>query len=215
MAIKQEKKQDLLDMNAFIYDENGLIPVVVQDYESGEVLMLASMNAEAVEKTFETGFAHYYNAEKGVYKFGGRANNTQAVKVAFLNNEGNQLLIKVRQKGLANPEKKEFTYFPTQIKGEYNEIGGEMFGRLQRIVTQYRQNPEEGAYTSFLFVRGVDRIGKKVGEEAVELVIAAKNDEKVGVINEAADLLYHVMVLLNAKEVQLSEVCAELCKRNR
>ena len=215
MAMKQEKKQDLLDMNAFIYDENGLLPVVVQDYESGEVLMLASMNAEAVEKTFQTGFAHYYNAEKGVYKFGGKTSNTQAVKVAFLNNEGNQLLMKVRQKGMANPEKKTFTCFPTQIKGEYNEIGGEMFGRLQRIVTQYRQNPEEGAYTSFLFVRGVDRIGKKVGEEAVELVIAAKNAEKVGVINEAADLLYHVMVLLNAKEVQLSEVCAELCKRNR
>ena len=215
MAIKQETKQDLLDMNAFIFDENGLIPVVVQDYESGEVLMLASMNAEAVEKTFETGFAHYYNAETGVVKFGAKTGNTQALKVAFLNNEGNQLLIKVRQKGLANPEKKAFSCFPTQIKGEYNEIGGEMFGRLQRIVTQYRQNPEEGAYTSFLFVRGVDRIGKKVGEEAVELVIAAKNSEKVGVINEAADLLYHVMVLLNAKEVKLSEVCAELCKRNR
>lgn len=215
MAAKQETKQDLFDMNAIIFDENGLIPVVVQDYESGEVLMLASMNAEAVEKTFDTGFAHYYNAEKGVYKFGCRTGNTQALKVAFLNNENNQLLIKVRQKGAANPDKKAFTCFPTQIKGEYNEIGGEMFGRLQRIITQYRQNPEDGAYTSFLFARGVDRIGKKVGEEAVELVIAAKNAEKIGVVNEAADLLYHVMVLLNAKEVKISEVCAELCKRNR
>lgn len=214
MVAKQETKQDLFDMNAIIFDENGLIPVVVQDYESGEVLMLASMNAEAVEKTFETGFAHYYSAE-GVYKFGAKGGNTQAFKVAFLNNESNQLLIKVRQKGTANPEKKAFTCFPTQIKGEYNEIGGEMFGRLQRIITQYRQNPEDGAYTSFLFARGVDRIGKKVGEEAVELVIAAKNAEKVGVVNEAADLLYHVMVLLNAKEVKISEVCSELCKRNR
>ena len=116
---------------------------------------------------------------------------------------------------MANAEKKAFTNFPTQIKGEYNEIGGEMFGRLQRIIKQYRQNPEDGAYTSFLFARGVDRIGKKVGEEAVELVIAAKNAEKIGVVNEAADLLYHVMVLLNAKEVKISEVCNELCKRNR
>ena len=215
MATKQETKQDLFDMNAFIFDENGFIPVVVQDYESGEVLMLASMNAEAVEKTFETGFAHYFDSEKGVQKFGGRTGNTQALKVAFLNETGNQLLIKVRQKGVANPDKKAFTCFPTQIKGAYNEIGGEMFGRLQRIVSEYRKNPEEGAYTSFLFARGVDRIGKKVGEEAVELVIAAKNAEKVGVINEAADLLYHVMVLLNAKEVKLSEVCAELCKLNR
>ena len=208
-------KQEVLDISAFQFNENGTIPVVVQDYESGEVLMLASMNAEAVEKTFETGYAHYFDAEKGVLRFGDGIGNTQKLKVAFLNNDGTQLLLKVRQKGLANPEKKEFSCFPTQIRGEYNEIGGEMFGRLQRIVSQYRQNPEEGAYTSFLFVRGVDRIGKKVGEEAVELVIAAKNSEKVGVINEAADLLYHVMVLLNAKEVKLSEVCAELCKRNR
>lgn len=215
MAAKQETKKDLFDMNAIIFDENGLIPVVVQDYESGEVLMLASMNAEAVEKTFETGFAHYYNAEKGVYKFGCRTGNAQTLKVAFLNNENNQLLIKVRQKGVANSDKKAFTCFSTQIKGEYNEIGGEMFGRLQRIIAQYRQNPEDGAYTSFLFARGVDRIGKKVGEEAVELVIAAKNAEKIGVVNEAADLLYHVMVLLNAKEVKISEVCSELCKRNR
>lgn len=215
MAIKQETKQDLLDMNAFIFDQNGVIPVVVQDYESGEVLMLASMNAEAVEKTFETGFAHYYDAETGVTKFGAKTGNTQTLKTAFLNDGGTQLLIKVRQKGLANPDEKAFTFFPTQIKGEYNEIGGEMFGRLQRIVTQYRKNPEEGAYTSFLFARGVDRIGKKVGEEAVELVIAAKNSEKIGVVNEAADLLYHVMVLLNSQEVKLSEVCAELCKRNR
>lgn len=215
MAIKQETKQDLLDMNAFIFDQNGVIPVVVQDYESGEVLMLASMNAEAVEKTFETGFTHYYDAETGVTKFGAKTGNTQTLKTAFLNDSGTQLLIKVRQKGLANPDEKAFTFFPTQIKGEYNEIGGEMFGRLQRIVTQYRKNPEEGAYTSFLFARGVDRIGKKVGEEAVELVIAAKNSEKIGVVNEAADLLYHVMVLLNSQEVKLSEVCAELCKRNR
>lgn len=206
-------KQDVLDLSVIHYDENGIIPVVVQDYESGEVLMLAAMNEDAVKKTFETGYAHYV-VNGAVEKFGG-VNNTQTLKTAFLNNAGTQLLIKVKQKGMANAENKTFTCFPAQIKGEYNEIGGEMFGRLQRIIKQYRQNPEDGAYTSFLFTRGVDRIGKKVGEEAVELVIAAKNTEKIGVINEAADLLYHVMVLLNAKEVKLSEVCNELCKRNR
>ena len=90
-----------------------------------------------------------------------------------------------------------------------------MFGRLQRILAQYKQNPEDGAYTSFLFTRGVDRIGKKVGEEAVELVIAAKNPDKEETVDEAADFLYHMMVLLAAKGVSISEVCAELCKRNR
>ena len=125
------------------------------------------------------------------------------------------LLIKVEQNGNASADDKSFSCFNEQIKGDYKDIGGEMFGRLQRIVAEYKKNPEDGGYTSFLFARGVDRIGKKVGEEAVEFVIAAKNPEKEYVVNEAADLLYHVMVLLGARGVKLSEVCAELCKRNR
>ncbi len=210
------KKETTISMEKFNFGKDGLIPVVVQDYESGEVLMLVYMNEEAVEKTFETGYAHYYSrSKKAVTKYGDTMGNTQKVRAAFLDHDNDTLLLKVAQKGNADAEQNKFTCFPNQIKGEYNDVGGEMFGRLQRIIKQVKNNPEEGAYTSFLFVRGIDRIGKKVGEEAVELVIAAKNAEKVGVINEAADLLYHVMVLLNAKEVKLSEVCAELCKRNR
>ena len=209
-------KQEMMDIGKFKFDKNGLIPVVVQDYESGEVLMLVYMNKEAVEKTFATGYAHYYSrSKKAVAKYGEALGNTQKVRAAFLDHDSDTLLLKVNQKGKADAEKNAFTCFPSQIHGEYHDIGGEMFGRLQRIIADYKQNPEDGAYTSFLFVRGVDRIGKKVGEEAVELVIASKNEEKSGVINEAADLLYHVMVLLNAKDVKISEVCAELCKRNR
>lgn len=208
MAVKTEN----VEISKFHFSKDGLIPVIVQDYESGEILMLKSMNKEAVEKTFETGYAHYYcTKSKKVEKIG----NTQKLQTAFLEKDGASLLIKVNQKGATDPEKNQFTCFSNQIKGEYNDIGGEMFGRLQRIVDDCRKNPEEGVYANFLFVRGVDRIGKKVGEEAVELVIAAKNEEKAGVISEAADLLYHMMVLLNVKDVKISEVCAELCKRNR
>ena len=198
------------------FDKKGLVPVIAQDYESGEVLLLSVMNKEAVQKTFESGFAHYYNADKKeVEKFGGAKGNTQKLMTAFVDSEEKTLLIKVRQNGKAMPKESSFTCFPKQVLGEYKDIGGEMLGRLQRIVAEYKKNPEDGAYTSFLFARGVDRIGKKVGEEAVELVIASKNEEKVGIVNEAADLLYHVMVLLEAKGVKLSEVCSELCKRNR
>lgn len=211
MAAKQEVN---VNINHLKFDKDGLISVVAQDYESGEVLMLGCMNQEAVEKTFATGYAHYYS-KKSVSKYGETLGNTQKVKAAFLNADNDQLLLKVRQKGKADMEKNAFSCFSQQIAGEYNDIGGEMFGRLQRIIADVKNNPEEGAYTSFLFVRGVDRIGKKVGEEAVELVIAAKNGEKNGVVCEAADLLYHVMVLLNAEDVKISEVCAELCKRNR
>lgn len=210
------KKENVMDVKDFKFGADGLMSVVAQDYESGEVLLLGLMNAEAVEKTLETGYAHYYCPEKkAVKKFGETARNTQKVKAAFLSADGKQLLLKVRQKAKADLDGNEFSYFSQQVVGEYNDIGGEMFGRLQRIIADVKENPEDGAYTSFLFVRGIDRIGKKVGEEAVELVIASKNEEKVGVVNEAADLLYHVMVLLNAKDVKLSEVCKELCKRNR
>lgn len=209
-------KIESVDVTKFKFDKDGLLPVVVQDYDSGEVLMLVYMNEQALTKTFETGYAHYYSrSKKAVSKFGETLGNTQKVKAAFLDHDSDTLLLKVAQKGKADPEKNTFTCFPQQLKGEYNDIGGEMFGRLQRIITEVKENPEDGAYTSFLFVRGIDRIGKKVGEEAVELVIAAKNEEKTGVVNEAADLLYHVMVLLNAKGVNISEVCKELCKRNR
>ena len=205
-----------MDFSGFKFDKDGLMPVVAQDYESGEVLMLVYMNKEALEKTFTTGYAHYYSrSKKTVTKYGEVLGNTQKVVVMALDHDNDSLLLKVIQKNKADAEKNNFTCFPNQIKGEYNNIGGEMFGRLQRIIADVRKNPETGSYTSFLFVRGVDRIGKKVGEEAVELVIAAKNGEKIGIVNEAADLLYHVMVLLNATDVKLSDVCNELCKRNR
>ena len=209
------KKDVTVDMNEFKFGKDGLITVVTQDYESGEVLLIGEMNKEAVEKTFETGYAHYYcDKKKAALKYGATLGNTQKLKAAFVDENGT-LLIKVRQTGKAAPEVGAFSCFSKQIKGEYKDIGGEMFGRLQRIVEQYKNNPEDGAYTSFLFAKGVDRIAKKMGEEAVELVIAAKNAEKEGVVNEAADLLYHTMVLLSARGVKISEVCKELCKRNR
>ena len=210
MSTKKE-----LNLSGICYDGQGFIPVIAQDYESGEVLLLGKMNEEAVKKTFETDVVYYCDEAGKLRKFGDTLGNTQKLVVAFLDDAGKTLLIKVRQKGKACPEKDSYSQFVNQLKGEYKEIGGEMFGRLQRIVDEYKKNPEDGAYTSFLFARGVDRIGKKVGEEAVEFVIAAKNEDPQGVVNEAADLLYHTVVLLSARGVKISEVCKELCKRNR
>ena len=202
-----------VNVKEFVFDKDGLIPVIAQDYESGEVLLLGSMNKEAAEKTFETGYAHYVK-DGAVVKFGGTL-NTQKVKAAFLSAEGNSLLLKVAQKGKACPEKKAYSTYTQQIVGAYNSIGGEMLGRLQRMIESCIKDPEEGSYTNYLLIRGIDKIAKKVGEEAVELAIAAKNPDKEETIDEAGDFLYHMMVLLAAKGVKLSDVGAELCKRNR
>ena len=209
-----EKKMEMnVNVNEFVFDENGLIPVIAQDYESGEVLLLSAMNKEAAEKTFESGSVYYFSDGK-VEKFGG-STNTQKVVAAFLTADKKSLLLKVNQKGMACPENKTYSAFATQILGAYNNIGAEMFGRLQRMIEGCIKQPEEGSYTNYLLIRGIDKIAKKVGEEAVELVIAAKNEDKEETIDEAGDFLYHMMVLLAAKGVKLSEVGAELCKRNR
>ena len=205
-----------VNVKEFCFNGDGLIPVIAQDYESGEVLMLAYMNEEAAEKTFESGYAYYYSRSKNVVsKFGDGAGNTQKVMAAYLDKDSDTLLLRVRQKGGADIEGGNFTRFETRILGEYNTVGGEMLGRLQRLIEDCKKNPEEGSYANYLLIRGVDKIAKKVGEEAVELVIASKNEDKEDVIDEAGDFLYHMMVLLSAKGVKLSEVCAELCKRNR
>ena len=199
-----------------VFNGDGLIPVIAQDYESGEVLMLAYMNEDAVAKTFETGYAHYYSlSKKELSKYGEGTGNEQKVVTAFLDEDKTSLLLKVNQKGKTNCERDKFSSYDAQMKGTYNDVGGVMLGRLQRIIAQNKTNPEEDSYTSFLLTSGVDKIAKKVGEEAVELVIAAKNDDKAQIVDEAADFLYHMMVLLSAKGVKLSEVSAELCKRNR
>jgi len=214
--VASEAKQPRAEVTQCVFAENGLIPVIAQDYESGEVLMLAYMNEEAVTKTFETGYAHYYSRSKGTLsKYGEETGNTQKVVTAFLDADKDTLLLKVVQKGQANPENNAFSRFEAQMKGTYNQVGGVMLGRLQRIIEENKNNPEEDSYTSFLLARGVDKIAKKVGEEAVELVIAAKNDVKAEIVDEASDFLYHMMVLLAARGVKLSEVGAELCKRNR
>ena len=178
--------------------------------------MMVCMNQEAVEKTVESGYVHYYDKATGaVDTFGAAEGHTQKIISAFVGEDGASLLLKVKPNGNASKDGKAFSCYGEQIKGDYKDIGGEMFGRLQRIIRGYKANPEDGAYTSYLLAKGVDRIGKKVGEEAVEFVIASKNPDKEGVVHEAADLLYHVMVLLGARDVDVSEVCAELCKRNR
>ena len=131
------------------FNENGILPVIVQDYESGEVLMLAYMNAEAAEKTIESGYAHYCDCSGVVDTFGASLGNTQKVISAFTADGGKTLLLKVRQNGNAHPLDKSFSCFDKQIKGDYKDIGGEMLGRLQRIVAEYKKNPEDGGYTSF------------------------------------------------------------------
>lgn len=194
------------------WNADGLICAVAQDYESGEVLMQAYMNEESYEKTLETGYAHYWSrSRKKLWKKGEESGHLQKVRAIYLDCDMDCVLLKVEQTGVAC-HTGNYTCFYSPVKE--NGIGAEMLGQLQRIVEDRKENPEEGSYTAYLFEKGVDKIAKKTGEEAVELVLAAKGGKKEEIIGECADLFYHTLVLLANAGVKLSDVCTELKNRH-
>ena len=194
------------------FDGNGLICAIAQDYESGEVLMQAYMNREAFDKTLETGYAHYWSrSRQKLWKKGEESGHLQKVIGVYLDCDSDCVLLKVQQTGAAC-HTGNYTCFFTPVRE--CGVGAEMLGQLQRIVEDRKENPEEGSYTNYLFDKGVDKIAKKAGEEAVELVIAAKNGDKEELVGECADLFYHTLVLLANAGVKLSDVCTELKNRH-
>lgn len=196
------------------FDEKGLICAIAQDIESGEVLMQAYMNDEALEMTLQTGYAHYFSRSRNkLWRKGEESGHVQKVISISFDCDRDCVLMKIQQTGAAC-HTGEYSCFFHFLKGDKEAIGAEMLGKLQRIVDDRKQNPVDGSYTSYLFEKGIDKIAKKAGEEAVEMVIASKNDDKEEFIGECADLLYHTLVLLREKGVSLSEVCTELNKRH-
>ena len=195
------------------FDEKGLICAIAQDASSGEVLMQAYMNKEAFELTLSTGYAHYWSrSRQKLWKKGEESGHLQKVEGIYLDCDKDCVLLKVRQMGAACHTGNYSCFYTPVVEGG---IGVEMLGKLERIVDDRKRNPEEGSYTSYLFEKGIDKIAKKTGEEAVELVIAPKNDDKDEIVGECADLLYHTLVLLREKGVTLKDVCTELDKRHQ
>lgn len=201
-----------MNVETLKWNEQGLVCAVAQDFESGEVLMQAYMNEEAYARTLETGYAHYWSrSRRKLWKKGEESGHLQKVRGVYLDCDKDCVLLKVEQVGAACHTGSYTCFFtPVQECG----AGAEMLGQLQRIVEDRKNAPAEGSYTSYLFEKGVDKIAKKAGEEAVELVIAAKNRDKEEIVGECADLLYHTLVLLADAGVKLSDVCTELKDRH-
>ncbi len=195
------------------YDERGLIAAIAQDCESGEVLMQAYMNEEALRETLRTGYAHYYSrSRKTLWKKGETSGHVQKVISAAFDCDRDCLLLQIEQTGAACHTGNRSCFFQTKIAGE--RAGAVFLGELARVVKDRKEHPAEGSYTSYLFEKGIDKIAKKTGEEAVEVVIAAKNADREELVGECADLLYHLTVLMEEKGISLSDVCTELKKRH-
>ncbi len=195
------------------FDERGLICAIAQDAESGDVLMQAYMNEEALEKTLETGYAHYWSrSRKCLWKKGETSGHVQKVKGITFDCDKDCVLLQIEQVGAACHTGSRSCFFNVEKAEE--GAGVRFLSELARVIDDRKRHPEEGSYTSYLFEKGIDKIAKKMGEEAVETVIASKNDKKEELVGEAADLLYHLLVLLREKEVTLFDVCSELKARH-
>ncbi|RNB71669.1 bifunctional phosphoribosyl-AMP cyclohydrolase/phosphoribosyl-ATP diphosphatase HisIE [Brevibacillus panacihumi] len=201
------------------FDENGLIPAIVQDAVSKTVLTLAYMNRESLQKSLETKETWFWSrSRQELWHKGATSGNTQRIVSMKADCDGDSLVVQVVPNG------------PACHTGAYSCFAGEMLpveesteksgsdryailGELEQLIAEREAERPEGSYTTYLFEKGVDKILKKVGEEAAEVIIAAKNRDPQELRYEASDLIFHLLVLLREQKLPLEEVLSELERR--
>lgn len=194
------------------FDEKGLVPVVVQDVNTNEVLMLAYMNEESIRKTLDEKVACYYSrSRQELWKKGETSGNIQKLKGFYYDCDKDTILIIVEQIGAACHTGSYTCFFNEVIKNENSKY--EILEDLYSLIKERKNNPKEGSYTNYLFEKGLDKILKKVGEETSEVIIGAKNKNKEELVYELSDLIYHMLVLMVNEEVTIEDIKNELEKR--
>jgi phosphoribosyl-ATP pyrophosphohydrolase/phosphoribosyl-AMP cyclohydrolase len=210
-------------LSAVRFGADGLVPVVTQESRSGDVLMVAFANREALDRTLATGLAHYYSRSRGVlWQKGETSAHVQRVVEVRLDCDGDTVLYRVEQTGPACHTGTR-TCFSTVLGGEagkrgsgdgrQEDPGGHLLSRLARTIAARAADRPQGSYTAELLAGGVGKASQKVGEEAVEVVVAANSEDDERLASEAADLLYHLLVLLQARGVPFDNVLRELESR--
>lgn len=223
-----EKKQELgalgisvdilksrVSWDDFKKNADGLVPVIVQDFKTSEVLMLAYMNEQAFSDTLRTGKMHYYSrSRKSQWLKGETSGHFQYVKSLHLDCDNDTVLAKVHQIGAACHTGSRSCFFQTLAEKDYRETNPlKVFEDVFSVIQDRKIHPKEGSYTNYLFDKGIDKILKKVGEEATEIVIAAKNPDPEEIKYEISDFLYHVMVLMAERGVTWEDITEELANR--
>lgn len=205
-----------MPFSEFKLGPDGLVPVVVQDYQSGQVLMVAYMNEEAYNKTCRTGKMTYYSrSRKELWVKGLTSGHFQYVKNLSVDCDNDTLLAKVKQIGAACHTGNYSCFYRDLIPMEEEDVENPLtvFENVTNIIKDRKLHPKEGSYTNYLFDKGIDKILKKLGEEATEIVIAAKNPNPEEIKYEISDFLYHMMVLMVEKGVTWEEITSDLAKR--
>lgn len=215
-----------IDITKVKFDEKGLVPAIIQE-ENGQVLMLAYMNKESLQKTVDTGYTWFYSRSRSaLWNKGETSGNKQRVKEIYYDCDGDTLLVTVHQTGVAC-HTGTYTCFSGRKLYHESEKGiavlenkpetslTTVLNELYNVIQDRQLNPVEGSYTNYLFDKGQDKILKKVGEEAVETVIASKNNSKSEVLYEMGDLWYHCLVLLAYHKLTPDELLTELVSRRK
>ncbi len=202
-----------MDVAALKFDENGLIPAIIQDAQTKEVLTLAYMNEASLKKTMETKETWFFSRKRQeLWNKGETSGNKQIVKHISFDCDSDALLVQVEPLGPACHTGEDTCFH--NILYQDGEMESDVIPMLTNKIKDRRNNPEEGSYTTYLFNKGLDKILKKVGEETSEVIIGAKNNDKQELIWEIADLIYHTLVLMELLDVSVSDIKSELHKRH-
>jgi phosphoribosyl-AMP cyclohydrolase / phosphoribosyl-ATP pyrophosphohydrolase len=212
-----ERSICMLDITMIKFDDKGLVPVVTQDVKTGTVLMLAYMNEESLKETLDTGYAAYFSrSRQTLWKKGETSGHVQKVRAIHYDCDGDSLLLIVEQTGPAC-HTGEYSCFHHElislVEGAVKVPSAAILQEVFNVIADRKENPKEGSYTNYLLEKGVEKICKKVGEEASETIIAAVKGSRDELRYEAADLMYHIMVLLFNQGLTPMELWAELQKR--
>lgn len=206
-----------MDLTIIKYNAAGLVPAIVQDYTTRQVLMMAWMNEEALKQSLDTKKATFYSrSRQQLWVKGETSGNTQTIVSIDYDCDGDTLLLEVIPAGPACHTGNTSCFYRNLMTDETRALGNiDILPKLFALIADRKSNPVEGSYTNYLFREGVDKIGKKIGEESAETIIAAKNNDPDELIYEASDLIYHLFVMLNNQGVELSAIFKELTKRHQ
>lgn len=195
------------------YDEKGLIPAIVQDYYSKQVLTLAYMNRESLEITIREGRTCFYSrSRQELWRKGETSGNYQKVVNIKADCDGDALVVEVIKDGPACHTGAESCFFNEVFQSE--DVTPFSYEGLYEMIKGRKTDPKEGSYTTYLFDKGIEKIMKKVGEESTEVIIAATKQDKEETVYEVADLAYHVMVMMVETGIELKDLTAELASRH-
>lgn len=195
------------------FDENGLIPAIVQDYATHEVLTLAYMNRESLQISLQEGRTCFYSrSRKCLWRKGETSGNVQKIVAMRADCDGDALVVEVKKRGSACHTGAESCFFNDLYQDE--SVKPFSVSALNAVITGRKTSPQGGSYTSYLFEKGLDKILKKVGEECTEVLIAAAKGDKAETVYELGDLCYHALVLMAEMGISYEELIQELAKRH-